>query len=253
MMDHERGKRLPVVDEQGRLVGIVSRRDLLRVYLRDDAAIRDEIHEEILRRTLWIDPETITVVVDRGTVTLAGTADWRSTTQIAARLCESVGGVVEVDDQMAYDSTTRPTCTATTSWGPACGRRHHSALSAHRPRVDSTEIAWIRRGVIPCGCLRDLSRFILDGPVLPVVVIESVVHTPPPDRLDDMAPRPELGALLATMDGGTLRIRQGVGGAGNTSRRFDDVPVRRSVVHLRAPQPPAGGATTRVLSGSGKA
>jgi CBS-domain-containing membrane protein len=103
MMDHERVKRLAVVDEHGHLVGIVSRRDLLRVYLRDDAAIWDEIREEILRRTLWIDPETITVAVDRGVVTLAGTADRRSTTQIAARLCESVGGVVEVVDQMAYD------------------------------------------------------------------------------------------------------------------------------------------------------
>ena len=61
MMDDERVKRLPVVDEQGRLVGIVSRSDLLRVYLRDDAAIRDEIRAHVLRRTLWIDPETITV------------------------------------------------------------------------------------------------------------------------------------------------------------------------------------------------
>ena len=103
MMDDERVKRLPVVDEQGRLAGIVSRADLLRVYLRDDAAIRDEIREQVLRRTLWIDPETITVTVERSVVTLAGTADRRSTAQIVARLCESVAGVVEVIDQMAYD------------------------------------------------------------------------------------------------------------------------------------------------------
>ena len=95
-MDDERVKRLPVVDEQGRMVGIVSRSDLLRVYLRDDAAIQDEIREQVLRRTLWIDPETITVTVERSVVTLAGTADRRSTAQIVARLCESVAGVVEV-------------------------------------------------------------------------------------------------------------------------------------------------------------
>jgi CBS domain-containing protein len=106
-MDEEKVKRLPVVDEEGRLVGIVSRADLLRVYLRDDAAIQDEIREEVVRRTLWIDPDTITATVERGVVTLAGTADRRSTAQIAARLCESVAGVVEVVDQMtyAYDDT----------------------------------------------------------------------------------------------------------------------------------------------------
>jgi CBS-domain-containing membrane protein len=101
-MDDERVKRLPVVDEQRRLVGIVSRADLLRAYLRDDDAIRDEIREQILRKTLWIDPETITVTVENAVVTLAGTADRRSTVQIATRLCESVAGVVEVVDQMAY-------------------------------------------------------------------------------------------------------------------------------------------------------
>lgn len=103
MMDDERVKRLPVVDEQGRLVGIVSRSDLLRMYLRDDASIRAEIREQVLRRTMWIDPETITVAVERGIVTLAGTADRRSTAQIAARLCESVVGVVDVVDEIAYD------------------------------------------------------------------------------------------------------------------------------------------------------
>ncbi len=103
MMDEERVKRLPVVDEQGRLVGIVSRRDLLRVYLRDDAAIRDDIREQVLRRTLWMDPDMVTVTVDRGVVTLAGTADRRSTAQITIRLCEGVDGVVDVVDQLGYE------------------------------------------------------------------------------------------------------------------------------------------------------
>jgi hypothetical protein len=53
-MDTERVKRLPVTDEQGHLVGIVSRSDLLRAYLRDDHAIRDEIREQVLLHTLWI-------------------------------------------------------------------------------------------------------------------------------------------------------------------------------------------------------
>jgi CBS-domain-containing membrane protein len=103
MMDEERVKRLPVVDDQGRLVGIISRRDLLRVYLRDDAAIRDDIREQVLRRTLWIDPDMITVEVNRGVVTLTGTADRRSTAQITVRLCEGVDGVVDVVDDMGYE------------------------------------------------------------------------------------------------------------------------------------------------------
>lgn len=103
MMDNERVKRLPVVDEQGRLVGIVSRRDLLRMYLRDDEAIREDIREQVLRQALWIDPETITVEVNQGIVTLGGTADRRSTAQITVRLCETVAGVVEVVDQIGYE------------------------------------------------------------------------------------------------------------------------------------------------------
>jgi CBS-domain-containing membrane protein len=103
VMDDERVKRLPVVDEQGRLGGIVSRRDLLRVFLRGDEALREEIRSQVLRRTLWVDPDTITVVVERGIVTLSGTADRRSTAQITVRLCESVEGVVEVVDQLRYE------------------------------------------------------------------------------------------------------------------------------------------------------
>ncbi len=65
-MDDERVKRLPVVDKKATSSGIVSRRDLLRVYLRSDDAIREEIRDQVLRRTLWVDPETITVKVDAG-------------------------------------------------------------------------------------------------------------------------------------------------------------------------------------------
>lgn len=103
MMDQRRVKRLPVVDEQGRVIGIVARSDLLRLYLRDDATIRDEIIGQVLLRTLWIDPETITVSVQSGVVTLGGAADRLSSAQIAVRLCGSVAGVVDVVDEMTYD------------------------------------------------------------------------------------------------------------------------------------------------------
>ena len=65
-------KRLPVVDDVGRAVGIVSRRDLLRPYLRSDEDIRDEVHDDVLIRTMCIEPATIRVIVDGGVVRLHG-------------------------------------------------------------------------------------------------------------------------------------------------------------------------------------
>lgn len=74
-MEHERVKRLPVVNQEGQLIGIVSRRDLLRPYLRPDSAIRQDVEIEILKRTLWIIPATIEASVTDGRVTLRGRAD----------------------------------------------------------------------------------------------------------------------------------------------------------------------------------
>jgi CBS domain-containing protein len=64
--------RLPVVDTEGRLVGIVSRRDVLRVFLRDDDEIRRDIAEDVFLHRLWIDPGDLSIEVRDGVVTLAG-------------------------------------------------------------------------------------------------------------------------------------------------------------------------------------
>ncbi|MBU3871755.1 CBS domain-containing protein, partial [Streptomyces sp. 4503] len=71
-------KRLPVVDETDKLVGIISRGDLLRVFLRHDDAIRDEIERDLLRRTLRLAPSAVTVDVREGEVTLDGSVEARS-------------------------------------------------------------------------------------------------------------------------------------------------------------------------------
>lgn len=102
-MDERGVKRLPVVDARGRLVGIVSRRDLLRDYLRPDAELRTEITDAVLRRVLLIEPGAVDVEVDRGLVTLRGTTDRRSTAQIAVRLTHLVPGVVDVRDELTYE------------------------------------------------------------------------------------------------------------------------------------------------------
>ena len=101
-MDDEKVKRLPVVDGSGRLVGIVSRSDLLRLFLRPDDDIRREIREEVLLATMWLDPQAFTVTVDQGIVTMHGSVDRKSTVPVVVGLVRSVAGVVDVIDRLAY-------------------------------------------------------------------------------------------------------------------------------------------------------
>jgi CBS domain-containing protein len=103
LMESENVKRLPVVDALGRLVGIVSRVDLLRVYLRPDEDIRRDVVEEVLRRVLWIEPGLVRVEVHGGVVRLIGQLDRRTTAMMAVRLSHGVAGVVEVVDELGYD------------------------------------------------------------------------------------------------------------------------------------------------------
>ncbi|GAA3762251.1 CBS domain-containing protein [Plantactinospora mayteni] len=102
LMDGERVKRLPVVDDLGRLEGIVSRSDLLKVYLRPDADIRADVVDDVLRRVLSIEEGVVRVAVRDGVVSLRGRVDRRSTAQIAVRLGYAVPGVVDVTDRLEY-------------------------------------------------------------------------------------------------------------------------------------------------------
>jgi CBS domain-containing protein len=95
--------RLLVVDGDGRLRGIVTRSDLLKVHARLDAVIRDEVMQQVLRRTLMIAPGMVQATVDDGVVTLTGRTARRSTAVTAARLTEAVAGVTGVIDRVAFD------------------------------------------------------------------------------------------------------------------------------------------------------
>ncbi|MCX5166776.1 CBS domain-containing protein [Streptomyces antibioticus] len=111
VMERHHVKRLPVVDEAGRLVGLVSRADLLRVFLRGDSAIREEISGEVLLRTLGVEPDAVTVHVVDGRVTLRGTVERKSLVPVAVRLCQGVDGVVDVSAELDHrvdDTTTAP-------------------------------------------------------------------------------------------------------------------------------------------------
>lgn len=94
-------KRLPVVDEADRLQGILGRSDLLRIFLRRDDAIRDEINRDVLHLTMRLGP-SVTVEVDEGQVTLGGSVDVRSLIPIIVRLCRSVDGVVSVSEHITF-------------------------------------------------------------------------------------------------------------------------------------------------------
>ncbi|WP_431682228.1 CBS domain-containing protein [Kitasatospora sp. KL5] len=99
LMTRHRVKRLPVVDEDGRLVGMVSRGDLLRVFLREDRLIHREIVEEVLGRVDGVSPARVGVEVVQGRVVLSGVIEPPLLAPLVVRLCRSVDGVVSVTDR----------------------------------------------------------------------------------------------------------------------------------------------------------
>jgi CBS-domain-containing membrane protein len=103
VMEERRIKRLPVVDGLGMLIGVVSRSDLLQLFLRRDRAIQEEIIEDVLVGTLGVSPSSVSVEVADGRVTLSGTLGRRSLVPVVVRLCGSVDGVVKVVDRLAFE------------------------------------------------------------------------------------------------------------------------------------------------------
>ncbi|WP_240197799.1 CBS domain-containing protein [Nonomuraea lactucae] len=96
-MDKYGVKRLPVVDTDGRLVGIVSRRDLIKVFLRQDTDIAGQVRETVHSDALGVE-----VTVTDGVVTLSGTLNEHSQAITAVRLTENIDGVVAVHDNLSW-------------------------------------------------------------------------------------------------------------------------------------------------------
>ncbi|MFK0237816.1 CBS domain-containing protein [Streptomyces vinaceus] len=108
VMHRHQVKRLPVIDADGTVTGVLSRSDLIQLFLRRDHAIQEEIVEDVLTRILHLAPSAITVDVDDGTVTLSGTVPRTELLPIIVRLCQSVDGVVAVDSRLACADETQP-------------------------------------------------------------------------------------------------------------------------------------------------
>lgn len=88
-------KRLPVTDSEGRLRGIVSRSDLLQVFLRTDEEIAEEVRHEVVDLLFPHEP-SVTVGVRDGSVTLRGDVTEQGLIPVAARLTRAVEGVVDI-------------------------------------------------------------------------------------------------------------------------------------------------------------
>ena len=100
-------KRLPVVDADGRLRGVISRADVVAAFTRPDDVIEDEIREDVIRRILFLEDGAVDVKVADGVVTLRGTVPTKSDARLLEELTRRLDGVVrliaevgfEVDDQ----------------------------------------------------------------------------------------------------------------------------------------------------------
>jgi CBS domain-containing protein len=107
IMAHSKVKRLPVVDEVGGLEGVVSRGDLLKVFLRSDEDIAEEVRREIVSYLFHGAPPPVRVEVRGGVVTLTGRVRDASLVPVTARLVRAVEGVVDVGFDLA-DPEHRP-------------------------------------------------------------------------------------------------------------------------------------------------
>lgn len=99
-------RRLPVVDDDGVLKGIVSRSDLLKVFLRDDEAIAEEVRREVVAELFPEPIGRVHVEVHDGVVTLTGCVADTMLVPVALRLARGVEGVVDVESALVGQGPT---------------------------------------------------------------------------------------------------------------------------------------------------
>jgi CBS domain-containing protein len=102
LMQSRRVKRLPVVDADGRLRGIVSRADVLTVFERPDHEIWDEVVKGVIVGEFRLDPEMFVVTVRSGVVTVTGSVDRRSGALEMLAAIRHLEGVVALRDRLSY-------------------------------------------------------------------------------------------------------------------------------------------------------
>ena len=95
-------KRLPVVEE-GRLIGVVSRADIVNAFTKPDEVIEDEIREDIAVRLLFLERDAVDISVSEGVVTLGGTLENRTEAHLLEELTKKVTGVINVVSNLEFE------------------------------------------------------------------------------------------------------------------------------------------------------
>jgi CBS domain-containing protein len=92
--------RLPVVDQAGHLVGIISQADVLRVFSRPDEEIRRDVTDRLTGQGFPVDPERLQVTVQDGIVTLSGRPETGRADRDIIEVVRNIDGVVAVRDRL---------------------------------------------------------------------------------------------------------------------------------------------------------
>jgi CBS-domain-containing membrane protein len=109
LMQSRKIKRLPVVDDNGRLRGIITRTDVLSVFERPGTEIRDEVIKEVIAGEFGLDPELFVVTVASGIVTVTGSVERRADALSLLATIRHLEGVIGVRDRLSYRRrTNRP-------------------------------------------------------------------------------------------------------------------------------------------------
>ena len=104
LMYNQRVKRLPVISDDGMLIGIVTRSDVLSVYSRPDAEIQHEISQGLILGTFLSDPDGFKVTVKDGIVTIEGEPESTAVGHDIIDVARHMEGVVAVRDRLSYPS-----------------------------------------------------------------------------------------------------------------------------------------------------
>jgi CBS domain-containing protein len=119
LMVERRVNRLPVLND-GRLVGIVTRADLVRAFTRSDAEILDELRNDVLPNKLWISPNQVDITVIEGRVTVTGRVSTRTEVGLIEAFAWRLAGVVTVDcSGLSWESDDRAARAGAVEPGPS--------------------------------------------------------------------------------------------------------------------------------------
>jgi hypothetical protein len=102
MMEANRVKRLPVL-EDGAVVGLISRSDILRTFVRPDQEIVEEIRANVMRKVMWVDPERVAITCDDGNLVLAGNMETKSDVELLVELTKRLDGVASVESRLTWE------------------------------------------------------------------------------------------------------------------------------------------------------